>query len=106
MLLRYFLCVAFSLQRSCLHEKQRVLFSSCNFFGIRIFGQKIRFNCLPQLKSVLKFLLFVSDAVGVTDYVAANVRTIGKLGRILEAVVAQMRSHARDLPGITEECDG
>lgn len=35
-----------------------------------------------------------SDAVRVTDYVAADVRTIGKLGRILEAIVLQMRYYA------------
>jgi hypothetical protein len=64
------------------------------FFGIRICRQKIRFNCLPQLKSVLKYLFLFSDAIRVTDYVEANVRTIGKLGRILEAVVAQMRSYS------------
>lgn len=35
-----------------------------------------------------------SDVVRVTDYVAANVMTIGKLGSILEAVVAQMSPYA------------
>jgi len=46
-----------------------------------------------EIRFEISFCL-LSDAVSITGFVAANGRTIGKLGRISEAVVPQMRFYA------------
>jgi hypothetical protein len=76
------------------------------FFGVRIFRQKIRFNCLPQLKSVLKSLLFVFRCCQSNRLCSSQCYDDWQAGKYFGSGRGPNEFLCRDLPGMSEEYDG